>query len=291
VSCSDLAELFFRIATSPSRYVVQLLQNVVARFFISSTTFVPPTSHKIVDQNSIRTVHLFSKLPAKMVSHSSTFSVQDTTGSGSPMTPTGCEHQLKEARTSPVTTTPGFATPISFVSEHDTSEDLGYSPRKKLRTSSSTDSLHLAQRSDRELNVPNLRSPASILARLDLSHVPKNEFILALPGQVNSSSNWGIEYARPIMRRSNAFLSKGDTGADSSMESLNCLLFNGPTSSGPSRKLTTTRSVFLPILDLDLDEDFSQEDTRNPCGFRLKPRARKLMVHPETRPWDQECAF
>ena len=228
-----------------------------------------------------------------MVSHSSTFSVQGTVGSGSPMTMTStycCEQQSKDARTS--TTIPGFATPISFVSTHDTSEDLGYSPRKKLRqTSPSTYSRRLDQSADRELNVPNLRSPASILARLDISHVPKNEFILALPGQVDSKSNWGIEYARPIMRRSNAFLSKSDTGADSSADSLSSLLFNGRTSSGPSRAITTTRSLFLPILHLDLDEDFSQEDTTNICGFRLKPRARKLMVNPETRRWDQECTF
>jgi hypothetical protein len=206
------------------------------------------------------------------------------------MTSTYCES--KEARTSQ-TTTPGFATPISFVSKHDTSEDLVYSPRKKLRrTSSSTDSQqHLAQSSGRELNVTNLRSPASILARLDLSHVPKNEFILALPSQVNMNSNWGIEYARPIMRRSNAFLSKGVTVADSSTDSLNSLLFNGQTSSGLSHAITTTRSVFLPILDLDLDEDFSQEDNPNACGFRLKPRARKLMLHPETRHWDQACTL
>jgi hypothetical protein len=192
---------------------------------------------------------------------------------------TSSEQQSKEAKTSP--TTPGFATPISFVSKHDTCEDFGYSPRKKLRvTSSPTDSQHLAQSSGTELAVPNLRSPASILASLDLSHVPKNEFILTLPSQVNRDSNWGIEYARPIMRRSNAFLSKGSSGAYSSTDSLTSLVLNGPTSSGLNRAMTTTRSVFLPILDFDLEEDLSREDTTSACGFRLKPRARKLMVQP-----------
>jgi hypothetical protein len=239
-----------------------------------------------------------------MLSHSNTFSIRATTGSHTPMASGHDEQQSQEARTPP-TSPPGFATPISFVSEYATSEDLGYSPRKKLRsTSSSTDSQHIT--------VPTLRSPASILASLDLSHVPKNEFILAIPSQVNS--NWGIEYARPIMRRNNAFISRGDSVADPSTYSLNSVLLHGrkitgPPSSGLNRPMisttttttTTTRSVFLPILDLDLEEDFSREeevgyddtttDTTSVCGFRLKPRSRKLMEQPGTRPWDQEFSF
>lgn len=216
-----------------------------------------------------------------MLSHSSPLSISMTSSYGEP--------QPKEARTSP-TTTHGFATPISFVSKHDTSEAFGYSPRKLLRISSASDSQRLSQSSDRELTLPNLRSPASIFARLDSSDVPKNEFILAVPSHINRNTNWGIEYARPIMRRSNPFLPKGGANADPSTTSINSLLLNGPTSSGLNRTITTTRSVFLPIFDLDLDEDFSPEDTTNICGFRLKPRARKLMVHPTT-PWDQDCTF
>jgi hypothetical protein len=224
-----------------------------------------------------------------MLSHSSTLSIRATTRSDTPMRSSIGEQQSKEARTSS-TTTPGFTTPISFVSKHDTSEDLGYSPRKKLRRTSSTHHEHLARSSGREPTVANLRSPASILARLDLSHVPKNEFFLAIPSQLNSNSNWGVEYARPIMRRSDAFSSKSDASANSSTGSLNSPLFISPASSRLNRAMTT-RSVFLPILDLDLDEDFLQKDTSNVCGFRLKPRARKLMINPKTLPWDQECTF
>jgi hypothetical protein len=203
-----------------------------------------------------------------MLSHSSsTLSVQDTTGSCISMTSTYSEQQLKEARTTK-TTTPGFATPISFVSsKHDTSEDLGYSPRKKLRrTFSSTDSQHLAQSSGRERNVPNLRSPASILARLDLSNVPKNEFILALPGQVDSNSNWGIEYARPLMRRSNAVVSKCDTGATQAW------IPSTAFSSTAQLSVAWRRVSHSSILDLqDLDEDFSQEGISNVCGSGWSP--------------------
>jgi hypothetical protein len=211
-----------------------------------------------------------------MLSHSSALSIRATTRSGSPMRSSIGEQQSKEARTSPTTTTPGFATPISFISKRDTSKDLGYSPRKKLRRTFSTDHEHPVRSSCGESTVPNLRSPASILARLDLSHVPKNEFFLAIPSQLNSNSNWGIEDARPIMRRSNAFSSKSDASANPS-KGLPNSLFISPASSGINRAMTT-RSVFLPILDLDLDEDFLQKDTSNVCEFRLKPRARKLMV-------------
>jgi hypothetical protein len=233
-----------------------------------------------------------------MWSHSSTFSIRATIGSHSPTISGYGEQQSLEARISP-NPPPSFATPISFVSKDDASEDLGDSPRKKLRrASSSKDSQRLAQSSGgTELTVPNFCSPASILARLDLSHVPKNEFILALPSQVDS--NWGIEYARPIMRRSTV-ISRGDSGADPSTNSINSVLLHGrklkgPPSSGLNRAMTTktTKSLFIPILDIDLEEDFLQEEMRyddtstdspSLCGFRLKPRAGKLMEHLGTTP-------
>jgi hypothetical protein len=233
-----------------------------------------------------------------MTLHSNTFSIQAATGNHSPiMTAGDDEQQSREATTSHIIPPPpGFATPISFVSKHSTSEDIGYSPRKKLRrTSLYADNEHLtpnSPNSDEELAVPNLRSPASILARLDLSHVPKNEFFLEVPSQVNSNS--GIEYARPIVSRRTLFISKGDSNSNPSTDSLNRLLFNtskhtGPTPSGLNRAMIMS-SVFLPILDNDLEEDFSREgevdfdgittDTTSVYGFRLKPRARKLMGHP-----------
>jgi hypothetical protein len=196
----------------------------------------------------------------------------------------------------------GFETP-----KHDSSKTLESSRRMKHRSniSSSVDCQRVARSTGIGLAVPDHDSLHLIMAQLDLSNVPENEFILATPNQVRSSL--AIQYRTTIHERTRAVsISKSDPDTDPSAELLNGIFLEErhrgfptrPTPPGSNRTMTTTSRVFLPIPAHDQEEGlspveeagFDATDTRG-FGFRLKPRfmkprSTKLPIHYGTRPWD-----
>ena len=144
-----------------------------------------------------------------------------------------------------------------------------------------------------------LRRNAFILARLDLSNVPSNEFILARPSQVSSS--FEIEYPCTYVERPRTVsISTNDPNADTDYvaESEDIFGFLGgehynslrPPSSRRNPTMASIPGMFLPINVQHLEASFSELHMTNTrgSGLRLKPRPRKRTAHYGTRPWDPE---
>jgi hypothetical protein len=222
-----------------------------------------------------------------------------TTGSDSPTTAGGVEHQREGATSPPLF---GFVTPTGFVARHEFTKSLESPPRKKHRSNVSS-SAHF-QRVGRirsagptVLHLDFLHDDSSILARFDLSNVPNNEFILARPNQVSRSFEI---YPTYIERPRTVSISRNDADTDPVADSEKIFGFSedehsdspGPTSLGHNPTMTTIPSMFLPINVQHLEARLSElhmTDTRG-YGLRLKPRPRKR-AHHGPRPWDPEVTF
>jgi hypothetical protein len=143
-----------------------------------------------------------------MSSDSITFATRATTGSYIPRAADGdVEYEPKDTTSSPHFV---FATPSRFVERDESTESLESPPRKKHRSdvSSYVDS----NRAALDTTVSHLdfqRDDAWILASLDLSSVPNDEFILARPNQVRN--NFEIEYPNDISRPRTVSISSDDT--------------------------------------------------------------------------------
>jgi hypothetical protein len=235
-------------------------------------------------------------------------------GSHSPTGSGGVEYQMEDTSSPPPSAS---VTPIRFVARHTFSKSLESPPRKKYRSNvlSTVDS----QRVDRcrstgptVSHLDFLHDDASILARLDLSNVPNNEFILARPDQVSSSS-FEIEYPAYMQRPRTVSISTNNADTDPiaySEEMFGFLEerdFLRPPSSGPNPIMAANPSMFLPINEQQhLEASFSElrmEDTRG-HDLRLKPRlkprlmprlmprpGKRTSAHDEARPWDPEFTF
>jgi hypothetical protein len=238
-----------------------------------------------------------------MSSDSIASATRTSTGSHSPTAVGGVEHQPEDT-TSP--TNPfGFVTPTEFVARHDFPKSLESPPHKKNRNnvSSAVDSQRIAPSTSAGPPVSHLEflhNNALILARLDLSNVPSDEFILARPSQVSSS--FEIEYPTYVERPRTVSLSTNDANADTDpvadSEDIFGFLedeYNSPRSpsSGRNPTMTTISGMFLPINVQHLETSFSGLHITNTRGSRLrvKPRPRKRTAHCGTRPWDAEFTF
>jgi hypothetical protein len=219
-----------------------------------------------------------------MSSDSIGFSIRATTGSHSTVITGGVEQEQEQEQESKETTfTPPFAfeTPTTDVLKLDSSDTFESSRRTKHR--SNVASQRIARRTGTGPAVSNLDSPTSILARLDLCNVPKNEFILATPNQVRSLA---IKYRPPTSERPRAIsISTSDSDTDPSSDLLSWFFLaeshhrspTRPTESGPNRATTTTSRVFLPMTEHDQEEGVSPveeaglDETDTGYGFRPKP--------------------
>jgi hypothetical protein len=220
-----------------------------------------------------------------------------TTRSCSPTTTGGVEHQPEHAASPPF----GFVTPTRFVARHEFSKSLESPPLKKHRSNifSSVDFKRVARSRTTGPTVSNLDfvyDDATILARLDLSNVPDNEFILATPNQVSSSLK--IEYPTDVVRPRTVSISRSDADTDFLADSEEIFGFSEdenhdfprPPSSGHNPTMTTVQSMFLPIDANHLEASLSElhmNGTRG-YGLGLKPRPKKRTAHHGTRPWDPE---
>jgi hypothetical protein len=242
-----------------------------------------------------------------MSSDSIGFSIRATTGSHSPASKGGVE-QEQEQESKETTFTPplAFETPTTDVSKLDSFYSLESSRRKKHR--SNVASQRIARIAGTGPAVSNLDSPTSILARLDLCNVPKNEFILATPNQVHSLA---IKYRTTSTLRTRAIsISTSDSDTDPSADLLSGFFLEEshrrsparPTASGPNRATTTTTTtttsrVFRPITEHDQEEGLSTveeagfDETDTGYGLRPRPRSTKLPVRYGTRPWDPEFTY
>jgi hypothetical protein len=196
-----------------------------------------------------------------MSSDSIGFSIRATTGSHSPASKGGVE-QEQEQESKETTFTPplAFETPTTDVSKLDSFYSLESSRRKKHR--SNVASQRIARIAGTGPAVSNLDSPTSILARLDLCNVPKNEFILATPNQVHSLA---IKYRATSTERRKISISTSDYDTDPSADLLSGFFLEEshlrspprPTASGPNRATTTTSRVFRPITEHDQEDGLS----------------------------------
>lgn len=220
------------------------------------------------------------------------------TGSHKPTAVLGVVEHEPEDTTSPPF---GFETPNRFVARHAFSKSLESPPRKKHRcnVSSSVYLQCIAPRSSTGPNVSHLaflRDDASILARLDLSNVPSNEFILARPNQVSNICD--LDYMTYKARPRTVSVSTNDADADAdpladSEDIFGFLQDEQRDSPSPHSLGHTPTSVFLPINVQHLESSLSELHMMgtNGSGFSLKPRPGKRTAHHGTRPWDLEFTF
>jgi hypothetical protein len=147
-----------------------------------------------------------------MSSDSIASATRATNGSHSPTPAGGVQHQPDHDTTSPP--------PFDFVTptrRHEFSGSLESPPRKKHRSnvSSFVDSNRAALGTSTGPTASHLdfhHDDASIVARLDLSTAPDNEFILARPNQVSSS--FEIEYPTYMARPRTVSISRDDADTD-----------------------------------------------------------------------------
>lgn len=235
-----------------------------------------------------------------MSSDSIASATRATTGSHNPTAAGGVERQPEDT-TSPYPS--GFVTPTEFV---EFSESLESPPCKKHRSnvSSSVDSQRIAPCASAGPPVSPLdflHNNALILARLDLSYVLSNEFILVRPSQVSSS--FEIEHPTHIERPGTVSILTNDANADTDPvadpEDIFGFLedehYNSPRppSSGHNSTIKRIPGMFLPINVQHLEASFSELHTTytRGSGLRVKPRPRKRTAHYGTRPWDPEFTF
>jgi hypothetical protein len=204
----------------------------------------------------------------------------------------------------------GFVTPTECVARHIFSISLDSPPRKKHRSNlpSSVDFQCITKCTSASArtsvsHLAFLHDDASISARLHISTIPNNEFVLAMPNLVSNS--FEIEYPTYLERPRTVSIStndaNSDTGTDPVADSDEIFGFlenehrdsPWPPLSGRNPTMTTIPGMFLPINIQHLEASFSELHMTNTLesGLRLKPRPRKRMAHYGTRPWDPEVTF
>jgi hypothetical protein len=224
------------------------------------------------------------------------------TGSHSPTGSGGVEYQMDDTISPPPSAS---VTPIRFVPRHTFSKSLDSPPRKKYRSkvSSTVDSQSVARCKSTGPTASHLdflqHDDASILARLDSSNVPNNEFILARPDQ--ASSSFEIDHLPNMDRPRTVSISTSNADTDSIADSEEMFgFFLRPPSPAHNPITTKNPSMFLPINEQQhLEASFLEldmADTHRVHGLRLKPRlmprpGKRTAEHDEARPWDAEFTF